>query len=344
MNGYTDNLFARTEKGAISFTEKWLETNEIGEAILGVRRLEKARDSFIAPLIDTHNINGRVHPILNQSKSDDYGVAGARLSCSEPNLQAIVKRNVDVGSVVRRLVVPDPGFLIEEADAKQQEPRLFTHYSEEPDLVRGYTTGKFDIYDMANAVLGLNDRDRTKRLTMGMLTMMSIATLSNHMRCSPEEAAKMHRDFLTDAFPKIKEFQDTAIRKFKNEGHVHSILGRIAHCDHPKFGYRAVSRIIQNSGGDHIKTCMLRANQYEDSYPDHVQLLLSIHDSLMWQRYPGHSNSELIRILENVPHEPDFNLAVPIPFEVGTGENWAQASYGSKLDQYESTLDSGVAA
>ena len=339
-NGYTDDMFDRTEKGAISFTEKWLETNEIGGAILSVRRLEKARDSFIAPLVDTHNVHGRVHPILNQSKSDDYGVAGGRLSCSDPNLQAFPKRNMDVGRVVRRLVVPDEGMLLEEADARQQEPRLFTHYSEDAALLHGYRTGEFDIHDRANEVLGLNDRDRAKRLGMGMLTMMSANTLANHMRCSVAEAAKLRNAFLMDAFPSIKEFQDEAVRKFKNLGYVRSILGRIAHSGEYRFAYRAVSRIIQNSGGDHIKTCMLRANQYEDAYPDRIQMLLSIHDSVLWQRRPDHPNTELVAALENVATE--FELLVPIPFDVGSGEHWARASYGKKLDRYEADLDSAA--
>ena len=341
-NGYEDHNFDHTDRGAISFTEKWLETNEIGEAILSVRRLEKARDSFIAPLVDTHNVAGRVHPILNQSKSDDYGVAGARLSCSDPNLQAFPKRNMDVGRVVRRLVVPDTGLLLEEADARQQEPRLFTHYSEDEALLHGYRTGEFDIHDRANLVLGLNDRDRAKRLGMGMLTMMSAKTLANHMRCEIKEAEVLHGKFLHDAFPSIREFQNTAVSKFRKLGYVRSILGRIAHCDSPKFGYRAVSRIIQNSGGDHIKTCMLRANQYEDAYPDRIQMLLSIHDSMIWQRDPGHPNTELVKALEHVADE--FDLLVPIPFDVGSGLDWARASYGKKLDRYEATLDSGVAA
>jgi DNA polymerase I-like protein with 3'-5' exonuclease and polymerase domains len=341
-NGYDDAMFNHTDKGTASFTESWLETNEIGEAILSVRRLEKARDSFMSPLIDTHNIGGRVHPILNQSKSDDYGVAGARLSCSDPNLQAFPKRNMDVGRVVRRLIVPDEGMLLEEADARQQEPRLFTHYSEDASLLHGYRTGEFDIHDRANEVLGLGDRDRAKRLGMGMLTMMSAKTLANHMRCSVAEAAKLHNQFLHDAFPAIREFQLAAVAKFKDQRYVRSILGRIARCGDIAYSYRAVSRIIQNSGGDHIKTCMLRAFQYEDTYSDRIQMLLSIHDSVLWQRDPGHPNTELVNLLENVATE--FKLMVPIPFDVGSGSDWARASYGSKLDRYEATLDSPVAA
>jgi len=216
-NGYEDAQFAKTDTGKVSFTERWLTSNELGSAILEIRRLEKARDSFITPLIDTHNIAGRVHPILNQSKSDDYGVAGARLSCSDPNLQAYPKRNIDVGRIVRRLVIPDDGQVIEEADAKQQEPRLFTHYSEEPALVEGYRNGTMDMHDRASSVLGI-DREVAKRLGMGMLTMMSVPTLAGHMRSTIDQARDMHSAFLGQAFPKIKEFQDTAIQVFRRRG------------------------------------------------------------------------------------------------------------------------------
>jgi DNA polymerase-1 len=331
-NGYGDADFSRTEQKAVSFREKWLESNDIGLSILAVRRLEKARDSFIKPLVDTHNFGGRVFPVLNQSKSDDYGVAGARLSCSEPNLQAFPKRNIDIGRVVRRLVIPDDGMLIEEADAKQQEPRMFTHYSEEPALVEGYRNGTMDMHDRASEVLGL-DREVAKRLGMGMLTMMSVPTLAGHMRWDIERAREAHGAFLTNAFPKIKEMQQTVMSVFRRRGYIKTMLGRRAYCDDPKFAYRGVSRLIQNNGGDHIKMCILRANQYEDAHPDQIQMLLSIHDSLLWQREPNHDPAELIKWIEDVPTQ--MGLIVPIPFGLGSGPDWARASYGSKLDRYE---------
>lgn len=332
-NGYTDAQFAKTDGGAFSFTEKWLETNDIGARILSVRRLEKARDSFITPLISTHNIKGRVHPVLNQSKSDDFGVAGVRFSCSEPNLQAFPKRNIEVGRVVRRLVVPDGDMVIEEADAKQQEPRLFTHYSQEPSLIEGYRNGTMDIHDRALQLLSLDDRDTAKRMAMGMLTMMSPPTLAGHMRWPLQKARDQHRIFLTDAFPKIGEFQQLAVQTFRRRGYVRTILGRRAYCDDPRFSYRAVSRIIQNVGGEHIKLCLLEACMYEDAFPDDLQILLTIHDSLLWQRNPGHPVDELIKAIEGVADK--MKIIVPIPFGLGSGPDWARASYGSKLDKYE---------
>lgn len=333
-NGYTDDMFTRTEPtktkpdGQISFREKWLELNDIGKDILAVRRLEKGVDSFITPLLKTHNVNGRVHPVLHQSKSDEYGVAGARLSCSEPNLQAYPKRNKVVGALVRPLVIPDDGMLIEEADAMQQEPRFFTHYSEDQALIDGYRSGTMDIHDRAAEQLHL-ERDYAKRLGLGMLTMMSPPTLAMHMNYSLAEARRDHRAFLEDAFPAIRQFQQTAMRVFKNRGFVKSILGRRAWCTDPRYAYQAISRIIQNSGGDHMKTVLLILNQYEDAFPDVFQVLLSIHDSGIWQRDPGHDPHEVIRQIEAVAEQ--FGLLVPIPFELGSGDNWAEASYTSKI-------------
>lgn len=332
-NGFEDGDFDRTETGKVSFTESWLETNEIGGNILGVRRLEKARDSFIAPLAVTKNLNGRVHAVLNQSKSDEYGVAGSRLSCSDPNLQAFPKRNKQVGKVVRRLVIADDGMLLEEGDAMQQEPRFFTHYSEDEALLHGYNTDpSFSIHHRANDMMfDGKDYDKAKRMAMGILSMMYPKALAGHLRISVKEASALRQRFLYDAFPAIGQLQKDIVSVFESRGYVRSILGRKARLETSKWAYKGVSRVIQNSGGDHIKTCILRACQYEDAYPDKVQILLSIHDSAMWQRDPGHSPKELVRVMENVPHEPQFNLRLPIPFEVGSAVNWADASYGPKI-------------
>jgi DNA polymerase-1 len=332
-NGYGDGDFARTETGKTSFTEKWLETNDIGSSILDVRRLEKARDSFVKPLVDTKNYNGRIYPILNQSKSDEYGVAGSRLSCSDPNMQAFPKRNKQVGRLVRRLVIPDEGMLLEEGDAIQQEPRLFTHYSQDPALVAGYANDpEFSIHRRADEMMfGGQDYDKAKRMAMGILSMMFPKTLAEHLRISVAEAKELRNKFLYNAFPEIGRFQSDVVSVFERRGYVKSILGRRARLSSSRFAYQGVSRVIQNSGGDHIKTCILRACQYEDAYPDLIQILLSIHDSVLWQRDPGHSPKELIAVMENVPNEPQFSLTVPMPFEVGSGLHWAEASYDNHI-------------
>jgi DNA polymerase-1 len=325
-NGYRDEQFARVKSGtgAISFTEGWLKTNEIGERIIAVRQLRKARDSFVTPLVEKFNVNGRVHPTLNQSKSDEFGVIGARFSCSEPNLQAFPKRNKSIGKIVRRLVIADDGFEIQEGDAKQQEPRLFAYFSEDERLLAGYRTGDMDIHDITSAGLGL-PRDIAKRMAMGILTGMSARALAGHMGWDEKTAEDYHTAWLMGQFPAIRQFQKDATKIFRDTGYVRSILGRRACLDDPRYAYRAVSRIIQNSGGDLMKMTLLRACEYEEAHPE-VQILMTIHDSLMWQRQIGFDTSELVRLCESIPG--DLGVDVPIPYEVGTGHDWAEASYG----------------
>lgn len=338
-NGYEDKDFKYTAptlskpRGQVSFTEKWLETNDIGKEILIVRQLEACASKFLVPMTQAHNINGRLHPVLNQSKSDDYGVSGARLSCSAPNLQAVTKRNEEMGKIVRSVVIADDGMLLGSADFSQQEPRFFTHYSQDPALLEGYRTGTVDIHDRAAAVLGL-PRKTAKRLSMGMLTMMYPNTLAVHMNCELPTAKAYHKAFLTDAFPLINQFQRDVISVFEKRGYVKSILGRKARYDgNPRFAYRAVSRVIQNSGGDHMKEGILVANEFEDAYPDAIQILLSIHDSTDFQFDPGQKKvvKELIAALDNIASIAPFNLSVPIPTEFTAGRSWSDASYSPNL-------------
>lgn len=325
VNGYTDEQFARTASGKVSFTEAWLETNEIGDSILEWRRIEKARDSFIQPLVTTANHNGRVHPVLHQSKSDEYGVAGARLSCSEPNMQAFPKRNKAIGKLVRPLIVPDFGYIFED-DFMQQEPRMFTDYARPPLLVEGYMNGTMDIHDVSNDLLfGGQDRDKAKRLGMGMLTMLGIAELAKRLRCSQAEAKSYKARFL-GVYPEIEDFQKDVIKAFAHRGVVKTKLGRKARLETIRFAYQGVSRVIQNNGGDHMKKGLLLANQYEDAYPDEIQMLLSIHDSTIFQTESLKHAKEIERLLNTAA--PLLGFEIPIPVEIGIGHDWAEASYG----------------
>lgn len=327
-NGYDDTSFMRTPGGKPSFTSYFLKTNEIGDAIMAVRKLRKAKGTYGEAMVREFNVNGRVHAVLQQSKTDEFGVAGARFSCTDPNLQSVPKRDPYIGKLVRKLVIPDDGMELQEGDAKQQEPRLFAFFSEDERLLDGYRNGTVDIHDIASAGLGI-DRQNAKTLGLGILNLMQPKTLARHMRWDVPKAAHFHKAFL-DEFPRIRDFQNDAKAIFAATGYVKSILGRRARLENNDkwLSYRGSNRVIQNSAGDHLKTCLLRACEYANAYPERIQMLMTIHDSIIWQRQIGSDTSELIRVLEAVPDEPQFNLGLPIPFDVGTGMNWCDASYG----------------
>lgn len=323
-NGISD--FATTAKGAPSFRVEWLESRDLGRAILKVRQLRKARDSFITPLIDTYNVNGRIHAQLNQSKSDEYGAIGGRLSCSDPNMQAFPKRNKAVGKVVRQLIVPDFGDIYE-SDFSQQEPRLFTHYSECEALIKGYTAVPFvDIHTVASQIMGV-PRDYAKRLGLGILTGLGYKGLAEKNNMTLADATAAHKKYMA-AFHEIKQFQNDAKATAQARGYIRTLLGRIATFPDRSKAYTAVSRIIQGSGADHTKTALLDACEFCEAHGGRIQMLMTIHDSFMYQTDNDDLAKELQGVIENAA--PKLGVIIPIPTETGKGKNWAEASYGDK--------------
>lgn len=330
--GHTD--WPTTEIGNPSFTEKWLKTKPEGKAIIAVRQLANLMSSFVEPLRDRHIWNGRVHCNIHQLKADEYGTISGRPSASDPNLLAVPKRNKELGPRFRRIFVASEGMEFYEADYKQCEPVLFTHYSQEPALMAAYTAvPPLDMHHVVAEMFGVERDPTAKRMNMGILTGMQPKTFAMHMGWSLEKATVMHRQWF-QGFPGIKAFQDNAKRVLAHRGYVKTILGRRGRLDHPRFAYKAVSKIIQGSNADIMKAKILLCDEYLESTGDTGWLLLSIYDSLEWESPLGPEGeaqaAELIRICKDV-QSPPFNLRVPLGMDVDHGPDWATATYGAEL-------------
>ena len=314
-----------TPTGKPSFREKWLATNIIGQNILQVRQYSKLEESFIKPIAETYNNNGRVHAELNQSRGDEYGTNTGRLSCSNPNLQAFPKRNEDLGKIVRALVIPDTGMVLHEDDFSQQEPRLFAHYADDPNLLKGYASDPvIDVHAMTAELIGL-PRSISKRLAMGMFTGMGVKALAGHMDCDEETARKYHQSFFV-AYPKIRKFQTQATQKAEAVGYVKTALGRRARFPDRNFAYKATSRIIQGTGADHTKLALLNACKFAEASGNTINMLMTVHDSFIYQATIHADVEGLRREIERAADQLGFKL--PIPLDHGEGANWAEASYG----------------
>lgn len=321
----------RTAIGNPSFTESFLKKHEIGRAVIAVRQLSNLLSTFVTPLREEHIFEGRVHASLNQIKQDDYGTISGRFSCSEPNLQAVPKRNKKLGRRFRGLFVPDEGMEFYEADYSQCEPRLFAHYSGEPALVEGYSQSPpRDMHAVVADMFSVERDPTAKRMNMGILTGMQAKTFAGHMDWPLDKAILMHKKWF-QGFPGIKKFQDDAKAVFLQRGFVRTLLGRKCRLDDARFAYRATSRIIQGGNADIIKYKLLEVDEYLESIGDIVHLLMTVHDSVNWQAPIGPEgeaiSAEIVRILTDVQGAP-FNLKIPFIMDVGHGPSWAVATYG----------------
>lgn len=320
-----------TDAGNPSFTEGFLKKTELGRSVVTIRQLSKLGSSFIDPLKERHLHNGRVFATLNQLKADETGTVAGRLSCSDPNLQAVHKRNKKLGRLFRAVYTADEDMEFFEDDYSQCEPRLFAHYSQEPALLEGYNQTPFrDMHDVVAQMLSVERDPTAKRMNMGILTGMQTHSFAGHMGLPLDEATQMFNQWF-EAFPGIKGFQDQAKRVFRSRGYVRTILGRRCRLESARFAYRGTSRIIQGSNADILKERLLECDKYLEGEGDIIHLLMTVHDSIEGQRPPTpegrRQHAEMIRIMTDVQSAP-YNLRVPFVMDSGSGKNWAEATYG----------------
>lgn len=319
-----------TEKGAPSFAQKWLKSHPDTKPVVDVRELLDLKSKFIDPLIQTHIFNGRVHSSLNQLKADEYGTITGRFSSSNPNMQQVPKRNKDLGRLFRSIFVPDEGKIFYEGDYSQCEPRLFAHYTESPKIMAGYQQEPFvDMHTVLAEELKVERDPTAKRMNMGLLTGMYPPTFASHMNWPIEKAKPIWDWYRGEFFPELAEFHELARKVYKMRGYVKTLLGRFCHLHNPQLAYQAVSRIIQGGNADITKYKLLQADRFiEDSGAD-IELLMTVHDSFEWQASAADTArvDEMVRNMADV-QTPPFNLKVPFLVEVGSGPNWAIATYG----------------
>ena len=325
----------RTATGLWSTRKSVLERLEAGRMVLDLRKLETAERSFIRPLIDTHLYEGRVHAELVQSANGLGGTHTGRFSSREPNLQAYPKRDEGIGKVVRPLLIPDDGFVFGEADVSQQEPRLYAHIAQERQLLAGYNAVPFvDVHQRTSELLGI-DRDFAKTLGLSLFNGMGANTLAERLNIPVHDARDLRYRFFA-AYPDIRTFTEQAPQVAASRGYIRTVLGRRAYFGHANY-HMAVSRTIQGGAADQMKTALLQGFEYCESV-DGIELLMTIHDSVIFQMRPDFNLKEFRAVLEDMtaffqilPDGTEVPMRVPFPVDIKLGKNWGAASYGPKV-------------
>lgn len=323
-HGITDG-WPTTEAGNPSFPEEYLKTTDLGRKIIAVRKSTRMLEAFIDPMIDRHLYKGRVHASFNQLRGDQHGTVTGRLSSSNPNLQAVPKRDEDAGVPFRSIFLPDDGKIWGSADYSQCEPRLLAHYSGCKVLVDGYTQKPSIDAHTAVAKAANIDRQSGKRLNQALLTGAGNNKAAMMLGLPMDEALKIV-DAYFKSMPEIKTLQFEASTIMKKRGYVKSILGRRSRLEGEKFAYKAVNRLLQCSNADMIKLSMVRIDELCRSEGG-IDMINNVHDSIDFQYDPDkeHVYQQALEIMCDFPQ-----IRVPIEIDEDSGPDWAWASYGEK--------------
>jgi len=332
-------VIAKTPKGAPSTAEGVLQElaemgHELPSVILEHRGLAKLKSTYTDKLPEmVQPSTGRVHTSYHQAVA-----ATGRLSSSDPNLQNIPIRSAE-GRRIRKAFIPQKGWRMVAADYSQVELRIMAHLSADEGLLAAFSEGA-DIHrataaevfgaDSLDAVSD-NQRRSAKAINFGLIYGMSAFGLAKQLDVSRSEAQE-YIDLYFSRYPGVLSFMDRTRAEAKEDGYVETLFGRRLYL--PEINARsqprraaaeraAINAPMQGTAADIIKRAMLSVDDWLQKDRPQVQLLMQVHDELVFEVAPDALEDALAQIQQRM--ESAAELKVPLLVEVGIGDNWEEA-------------------
>lgn len=342
--------YPRTANGAPSFTKSFLDSHDhpMAKMIVEARELNKTHGTFLMPYLDHARRDGRVHPHINQLRSEDGGTVTGRLSMNSPNLQQVPARHEVIGPMVRSLFLPEEGDIWAANDFSSQEPRLLVHYATLLELpgaekmADAYRADpNTDFHQMVADMAGIK-RKAAKTIGLGLMYGMGKQKLANSLDLPLDEASELINTF-HQKVPFLRGTVDAVMKRIEHPasgGAIRTLLGR--KCRFPlwepvdwgvnkalpyeqaviEYGrrikrsgtYKGLNRLIQGSAADQTKAAMLALHKAG------FRILLQVHDELAIS----------VKTVDEARAAADImakavQLEVPSRVDVETGPSWGEA-------------------
>ena len=317
---------------AADILEKLAPEYPIVKDILEYRQLAKLKSTYADGLVGEIAEDGRIHSTFNQTIT-----ATGRISSTEPNLQNIPVR-MELGRLIRKVFIPEDGFVFVDADYSQIELRVLAHLSGDENLIEAYKEAQ-DIHRMtASQVFHVPfeevtdlQRRNAKAVNFGIVYGISSFGLSQDLSITRKEAAEYIENYFA-TYPKIKGFLDGLVTEAKEQGYVETMFQRrrpvpeirSGNFMQRSFGERvAMNSPIQGTAADIIKIAMIRVEQALKEQNLESRLILQVHDELLIEA--KEDEVEAVKAILEREMKGAANLAVPLEIDMHTGTNWYEA-------------------
>jgi len=342
--------YSKTSTGLPSFTKSFLDNHPhpLAKMIIEARETNKTHSTFLQPYMDFSAKTGRIHPHVNQMRSDDGGTVTGRLSMANPNLQQVPARHEVIGPMVRSLFLPEEGQLWASNDFSSQEPRLLVHYASLLDLpgadnlVEAYRENPdTDFHQMVADMAGIK-RKTAKTIGLGLMYGMGKAKLAASLDLTLDEADELITKFHHNV-PFLKGTVNAVMKRIDHPaagGAIRTLLGR--KCRFPlwepmewgvnkalpreqaviEYGsrikragtYKGLNRLIQGSAADQTKAAMVALKKAG------FDPILQVHDEVALSVASREDAVEASRLMAQA-----VSLEVPSRCDVEVGPSWGEA-------------------
>jgi len=342
--------YSKTDNGLPSFTKVFLENHEhpLSKMIIEARETNKTHSTFLQPYLHFSEKTGRIHPHVNQMRSDDGGTVTGRLSMANPNLQQVPARHEIIGPMVRGLFLPEDGEMWASNDFSSQEPRLLVHYASLLDLpgadtmVSAYKENpNTDFHQMVAEMAGIN-RKAAKTIGLGLMYGMGKNKLAAQLDLNVTEASELIDKFHQNV-PFLKGTVNAVMKRIEHpasNGSIRTLLGR--KCRFPlwepmewgvnkalpreqaviEYGqrikragtYKGLNRLIQGSAADQTKAAMVALAR------EGIMPMLQVHDELALSVKTKEEAQRAAEIMATC-----VNMQIPSRCDVEVGPSWGEA-------------------
>ncbi|MCD8133916.1 MAG: DNA polymerase I [Clostridiales bacterium] len=300
--------------------------------ILEYRQMTKLKSTYAEGLGACIAADERIHTTFNQTIT-----ATGRLSSTDPNLQNIPIR-MEMGRLIRKVFIPEDGFVFIDADYSQIELRVLAHMSEDQNLIEAYRHAE-DIHRITASqvfhtpieeVTPLQRRN-AKAVNFGIVYGISSFGLSQDLSISRKEAEEYIKNYFA-TFPGIKRYLDRMVADAKESGFAVTMFGRrrpvpelsSSNFMQRSFGERiAMNSPIQGTAADIIKIAMIRVYRRLKTEGLRSRLILQVHDELLIETARDEIEQVKTILAEEMRHAAE--LSVDLEVDVNVGENWFEA-------------------
>jgi DNA polymerase-1 len=260
---------------------------------------------YYTPYIEAMDSDNALHCSLNL-----IGTYTGRLSCSNPNLQAVAK-HTEVFKV-KDVFEARSGYTMIQADYKQAEMRLVTHYTKDATM-RGLIEQDADLHSATAELLGI-PRNAAKRINFSVIYGIGYKHLAENLRVEQEVA----RDYLEryhKLYPGFRKLMYQCEDFAKQNGYIKMWTGRTRHFNVPEADpHKAMSNLIQGGVAEIVRVAISRL------FPAMLDIggymLLQVHDSVMFE-VPDDQLKVAIPAIKTIMEDFDFVPAVGVDVEYG---------------------------
>jgi len=312
--------------------EKLQSEHPVVKYILDYRQLTKLKSTYADGLAVYIQADGRIHGKFHQTIA-----ATGRISSTDPNLQNIPIR-MELGKQIRKVFIPEDGYVFLDADYSQIELRVLAHMSGDERLINAYKEAK-DIHRITASEVfhtpfdEVTDAQRSsaKAVNFGIVYGISSFGLGQDLNISRKEAERYIEKYF-ETYPKVKEYLDNLVITAKENGYSTTLFGRrrpIPELTNSNFMTRsfgervAMNSPIQGTAADIIKIAMIRVNRRLKEENMRSRLILQIHDELLVEAYASEKEKVAQIMLEEM--QGAARLLVDLEVDVKEGSNWYEA-------------------